>query len=128
MAARGHAALIDRRREELAEYYMSVQRADSGLVKLIEILKETGHWEDTLILYISDNGIAFPGAKTTLYEPGMRLPCVVRNPYAEKTGNVTDAMITWADITPTILNFASLPHESNYKDEVNIPEKIKFGK
>ncbi|MHC4395751.1 MAG: sulfatase family protein [Planctomycetota bacterium] len=96
-------------REELAQYYGSVQRADSGLVRLIEILKESGRWEDTMIIYISDNGIAFAGAKTTLYEPGMRLPCVVRNPYAKKKGIVTNAMVTWADITPTILDFAGAP-------------------
>ncbi len=94
-------------REELAQYYGSVERADRGLVRLTEILKETGRWNDTLILYVSDNGIAFPGAKTTCYEPGTRLPCVVRNPYAEKHGVVSDAMITWADLTPTILDFAA---------------------
>jgi len=102
-------------REELAKYYGSVQRADKGLVRLIEILKETRHWDNTLIIYISDNGIAFPGAKTTLYEPGMRLPCVVRNPYAKKKGIVTNAMVTWADITPTILDFAGvLPEKANF--------------
>jgi len=96
-------------REELAKYYGSVQRADAGLVKLIEVLKETGRWDDTLLIYISDNGIAFAGAKTTLYEPGMRLPCVVRNPYAKRKGVVSDAMVTWADLTPTILDFAGVP-------------------
>ena len=93
-------------REELAQYYMSVQRADSGLLRLVQLLKETGQWENTLVIFISDNGIAFPGAKTTVYEPGIRLPCVVRNPYQEKRGVVCDAMITWADLTPTILDFA----------------------
>ncbi len=93
-------------RKELAQYYGSVQRADKGLVRLIEILKQSGRWDDTLVIYISDNGIGFPGAKTTLYEPGMKLPCVVRNPFAKKLGTVTDAMVTWADITPTILDFA----------------------
>ena len=94
-------------REELAKYYGSVQRADRGLLRLIEILKETGHWDDTLVIYLSDNGIAFPGAKTTLYDPGMRLPCVVRNPYAKRHGVVTDAMVNWSDLTPTILDFAA---------------------
>jgi len=102
-------------RGELAKYYGSVQRADGGLVRLIEILKETGHWDDTMIIYISDNGIAFPGAKTTLYEPGMRLPCVVRNPYAKKKGVVTNAMVTWADITPTILDFTgAMPEKPDF--------------
>ncbi|MCP4641700.1 MAG: sulfatase [bacterium] len=93
-------------REELAQYYGSVQLADKGLLDLIGILKETGHWDDTLIIYVSDNGIAFPGAKTNLYDPGMRLPCVVRDPYQDKSGTVCNAMVSWADITPTILDFA----------------------
>jgi len=92
-------------RKELAQYYGSVQRADAGLVQLLKELDDRGHADDTLVIYVSDNGIAFPGAKTTLYEPGMRLPLVVRNPYAERGGLVTDAMVTWADITPTILDF-----------------------
>ncbi len=93
-------------REELAKYYGSTERADSGLVELMKILKEAGHWDNTLIIYISDNGIAFPGAKTTVYEPGVRLPCVVRDPTAKRKNVVTDAMITWADITPTVLDWA----------------------
>ncbi len=92
-------------REELAQYYGSLERADSGLVRIMEVLKDSGRWEDTLLIYISDNGIAFPGAKTTTYEPGLRLPCVVRNPYIEEKGVVCDAMVTWADLTPTILEF-----------------------
>jgi N-sulfoglucosamine sulfohydrolase len=98
-------------REELAEYYGSVQRADKGLLRLIDILKKTGRWDNTIVIYISDNGIAFPGAKTTLYEPGTRLPCVVRNPYQTKRGVVCNAMITWADLTPTILDFAGVSPE-----------------
>ncbi|MBE0537799.1 MAG: sulfatase, partial [Phycisphaerae bacterium] len=98
-------------RGELAKYYGSVQRADAGLKRLIEILRETGRWEDTVVIYISDNGIAFPGAKTTLYEPGMRLPCVVRNPFAAKAGVVTDAMVNYADMTPTILDLCGATPE-----------------
>ncbi len=97
-----------RLRQELAWYYGSIQRADSGLLGLIKVLKETGHWDDTLIIYVSDNGIGFPGAKTNLYDPGIRLPCVARNPYADKKGTVTDAMVSWTDITPTILDYAGL--------------------
>lgn len=95
-------------RAELAEYYQSVSRADSGLGRLVEILKQAGNYDDTLIIYISDNGIPFPGAKTTLYEPGIRLPCVVRNPVNEKRGVVSEAFVSWVDIAPTILDFAGV--------------------
>jgi N-sulfoglucosamine sulfohydrolase len=98
-------------REELAAYYGSVQRMDRGVGRLIEVLKELGRWEDTLVIYISDNGIAFPGSKTTLYEPGMRLPCLIRYPDAPQQGGVCDAMVTWADLTPTILDCVGAPAE-----------------
>jgi len=102
-------------RAELAQYYQAVSRIDQGLGRLVEILKQTGQYENTLILYLSDNGIAFPGAKTTLYEPGMRLPCVARSPQQTKRGVVCHAMIAWADIVPTILDFAgALPDKPTF--------------
>ncbi len=92
-------------RAELAEYYQSVSRMDQGLGRLVQILKDAGVYEETLLIYISDNGIAFPGAKTTVYEPGIRLPCIVRKPHGKRPGQLCHAMITWADLAPTILDF-----------------------
>jgi N-sulfoglucosamine sulfohydrolase len=95
-------------RAEVAQYYESVSRADAGLGRLVEILKQAGKYDDTLVIYISDNGSPFPGAKTTVYEPGLRLPCVVRNPAAENRGVVSQAIVSWVDIAPTILDFAGV--------------------
>ena len=92
-------------RAELAEYYQAVSRLDEGLGHLLRVIDETGHRDDTLVIYLSDNGIPFPGAKTTLYEPGMRLPLVIRSPEQKRRGVVSRAMVTWADITPTILDY-----------------------
>ena len=98
-------------RSELAQYYMSVQRADRGLLRLLELLQDTGKWDSTIVVFLSDNGIAFPGAKTTLYEPGMRLPFVMRMP-GKAQRQVCRAMITWADIAPTLLDLADAWPES----------------
>ena len=93
-------------REELAEYYTSVSRIDQGLGRLIEILKTANVYEQTLIIYTSDHGIAFPGGKTTLYEGGMRIPFIVHSPDIKNRGRDCNAMINLADVTPTILDFA----------------------
>ncbi len=95
-------------RAEIAEYYQSVSRLDEGIGHLISILKAANKYDNTLIIYISDNGIAFAGAKTTLYEPGMKLPCIVREPGQSKTGRTQDAMISWVDLAPTILDYAGV--------------------
>jgi N-sulfoglucosamine sulfohydrolase len=93
-------------RAELAQYYQSVSRVDHGVGRMLTVLKEAGKYDNTVVIYISDNGVAFPGAKTTLYEPGMRLPCIVRNPGSKKKGITCDALINYADLAPTILDFA----------------------
>ncbi|MHC4560804.1 MAG: sulfatase family protein, partial [Planctomycetota bacterium] len=92
-------------RAELAQYYQSVSRVDQGVGRLLGVLKQADKYDNTLIIYISDNGVAFPGAKTTLYEPGMNLPCIVRSPRSKKKGITCDALINFADIAPTILDF-----------------------
>jgi N-sulfoglucosamine sulfohydrolase len=96
-------------RAELAEYYQAVSRLDQGVGRLIALLKAAGQYENTLILYLSDNGAAFPGAKTTLYDPGMRLPLIVRAPGRQHPGAVQAAMVSWADLTPTLLDLAGVP-------------------
>ncbi len=93
-------------RAELAQYCQAVSRIDQGIGRLVEHLKTAGKYDNTIVIYISDNGIAFPGAKTTVYEPGLNLPCIVRTPWQENGGIACDAMINWADLTPTILDLA----------------------
>ncbi|MEZ6094224.1 MAG: sulfatase [Pirellulaceae bacterium] len=93
-------------RAELAQYYQSVARIDQGLKHLVEILKEAGVYDKTLIVFTSDHGIAFAGAKTTVYEPGLQVPLIVRNPYASTRGKTCDSIVSHIDITPTLLDFA----------------------
>ena len=92
-------------RADLAQYYESISRLDSGVGMLVDMLTRTGHTDDTLVIFLSDNGRPFPGAKTNLYDPGLHLPLIVHAP-GSKGGRVNDAMISWIDILPTLLEWA----------------------
>ncbi|MCB1229258.1 MAG: sulfatase [Verrucomicrobiae bacterium] len=101
-------------REELAQYYQSISRVDQGLARLVKILKEADLYDKTMIVFTSDHGMAFSGGKTTVYEGGLRVPFVVRNPYEENRGVKHEAMISHIDITPSLLDYAGgLDHEKN---------------
>ncbi|SIS80304.1 N-sulfoglucosamine sulfohydrolase [Zobellia uliginosa] len=101
-------------REEIAQYYQSISRIDQGFGKLMNMLKASGKDKNTVVIYISDNGMAFPGAKTTVYEPGIKLPCIIKDPLANlKGGSVNNALISWTDLTPTILDMAGVDYDSN---------------
>jgi N-sulfoglucosamine sulfohydrolase len=95
-------------RDELALYEASVRKVDKAFGMLVDTLRRTGTYEDTLIVYLSDNGAPFPGSKTNVYEPGIRLPLIVKKPGQARRGSVNTAMISWVDITPTILDFAGV--------------------
>src|SRR5262245_47156164 len=92
-------------RAELAEYYESIARVDQGVGRLIAALKATNHLDYTLILFLSDNGPPFPGAKTYLYDAGTRLPLIIRSPDQKERGVVSQALVNWTDPVPTILEF-----------------------
>ncbi len=93
-------------REELAQYYQSCSRVDAGVARLVAILRELDLYDKTLFVFTSDHGMAFSGGKTTVYEGGLRVPMVVRDPYQTRRGVQSDAMISHIDITPTLLDFA----------------------
>lgn len=93
-------------RKDLAAYYESVSRLDSGVGSIIERLRRLGRINDTLIIFMSDNGRPFPGAKTTLYDEGIHLPLIVVSPTQHRRGVRNDALVSWVDVTPTILDWA----------------------
>ena len=112
-------------REELAHYYQSVSRIDQGLERLIQILKESNIYDKTMIVFTSDHGMAFAGGKTTVYEGGLKVPFIVRNPYEKKRGIKHSALISHIDITPSLLDFAgALDQKKNQPKNWEDPKKV----
>ena len=102
-------------RAELAQYYQSVARVDQGLGRLLAVLEEAGVLEQTAVLVTSDHGIAFPGAKTGVYDAGLHVPLVVRLPGANEPGRASDALVSLADLTPTVLELAgATPEDADF--------------
>ncbi len=101
-------------RKDLAEYYQSATRLDRGVGLMLKMLEETGQLENTLIIFISDNGIPFPGAKTNLYEAGVHLPLIVAGPGLPQ-GRTNQAMISFVDIAPTVLDWCKAQGPASYK-------------
>jgi N-sulfoglucosamine sulfohydrolase len=99
-------------RKDLAAYYESLSRLDAGVGMILDDLAATGRADDTLVIFLSDNGCPFPGAKTNLYDPGLHLPLIVRAPGAAAA--VNDAMVSWTDVAPTVLDWTGVAPPSAY--------------
>lgn len=94
-------------RESFAEYYELVERLDDGFGQALAMLERAGQTDSTLVLFFSDQGGAFPHGYTQ-YEPAVHVPMIIHNPEAKRRGVVCDAMVTLADITPTILDWTGI--------------------
>jgi len=109
-------------RKELAQYLTSVRRCDDTVGEVLRALRESGLEEDTLVMFLSDNGMAFPYAKTNCYPASTRTPWIVRWPGRVKPGIVDEThLISGIDFAPTILEAAGLPEMSDIEGRSFLP-------
>lgn len=95
-------------RKDLAGHYGEIQRLDFHVGQLLEILKKRGMLDNTLILFMGDNGAALLRGKGTLYNCGLHVPLLARYPKLIKPGLVSDILISGEDIGPSILDAANV--------------------
>jgi N-sulfoglucosamine sulfohydrolase len=100
-------------RRELSYYYNSAKRLDDTFGKVMQALEESGYKDNTLVIFMSDNGIALPFAKCDNYHASSRTPWIVRWPGIVKEGAVNDKnLISGIDYYPTILEACGIKTDS----------------
>lgn len=92
-------------RLELTEYYRSVHRLDRGVGLALDALDDAGCTDDTLVIFLSDNGAPFVNSKTTLYDAGVHLPLITRRP-GGRQGVANPNLVSFTDLLPTMLDWA----------------------
>jgi arylsulfatase A-like enzyme len=106
-----------------AVYASMIEGMDKSLGDLMEKLKETGQWDNTIIIFMSDNGQPsqatlnkpLRGHKLLPYEGGIRVPLIVYWPGKVKKGSENSQYVMVDDLFPTILEMAGV----NYRGKVN---------
>jgi len=113
--------LVRRTRQSHPTYAAMVENLDTNLGRLFDAMRRNGQWEDTLILFTSDNGglSSAEGSPTCnaplcegkgwMYDGGVREPWIAHWPGNVEPGTTTDSVITSPDLFPTLLDAAGLP-------------------
>lgn len=99
-------------RKELSQYYSSCHRCDESLGAVLDALDESGMADDTLVIFMSDNGMAFPFSKANCYLNSTKTPLIARWPGHIPAGawNHED-YIAGVDYTATVLEALGLEDE-----------------
>jgi N-sulfoglucosamine sulfohydrolase len=96
-------------RQEIAEYSSSVRRCDDVVGKIVKELQDAGVFQNTLVMFLSDNGMAFPFAKSNCYLHSTKTPLIVSWPNQIRAGEVdTEHFVSGIDLMPTILDAIGL--------------------
>jgi len=92
-----------RTRVQRSRYLQEVKDLDAYLSELRKLTQK--HLSrDTVFVFSSDHGAQFPFGKWTLYDEGIRVPLIVTRPGKIEAGSRTDAMVSWVDILPTLID------------------------
>jgi N-sulfoglucosamine sulfohydrolase len=97
-----------RTREDMAAFKASARSLDQGIGAVLNALHHHGLAESTLIICTTDHGLAFPGAKATLFDRGTGVMLLMRGPGGFAGGRVFDAIVSHLDIYPTICALAGI--------------------
>lgn len=103
-----YADTSDKVKSNLLDYFLELEWFDSQLGQIIEILRENGELDNTLILVTADNGSPVPGAKSNLYDLGTHVPLVAVWPSKIKAGRTVDDLVSQIDFAPTFLEVAGI--------------------
>jgi N-sulfoglucosamine sulfohydrolase len=95
-------------REDFARYYDEIARFDGDFGKVLKELEDRKLSDNTLVLFMGDNGSSQFRGKGTLYEFGVRVPLIVRWPGKVKTGRTSEDLVSGEDVAPTLLEASGL--------------------
>ena len=99
-------------REDLSDIEASISSADKAFGRIVEAVRSSGIADNTVIVFTTDHGIAFPRAKMTLYDKGIEVALIIAGPDIPR-GEVRSEMISNVDVMPTLLDLAAAPCPSN---------------
>ena len=97
-------------RRDMAHFLASARSLDDGVDQVLRALDRTGLAERTLVIFTTDHGLPFPGAKATLFDRGLGVSLIVRGPGGFRGGRVEEQLVSHLDIYPTLCDLAGIEH------------------
>lgn len=95
-------------RADFARYYDEIARFDADFGEILKVLDDRGLSQNTLVVFMGDNGASQFRGKGTLYEFGIHVPLLMRWPGVVAEGSSSAALISGEDLAPTFLEATGL--------------------
>ncbi len=109
-------------RGDICDYYLEIQHFDTEVGKILDALKASGQWDNTIIIICGDNGWQMPRGLANLYDFGTRIPMIFYWKDHFPGGRTVNNFVNLNDLAPTLLevNKLTIPSGMTAKSLVNI--------
>lgn len=98
---------IPEMRKQFADYCAEVNRLDDTVGKVLAVMERRELLDNTIVVFLGDNGAALPHGKGSLYDPGSNVPCIIHGPGIIKSTESRN-LLSGEDVAPTLLEAAGL--------------------
>ncbi|MFX1516410.1 MAG: sulfatase [Promethearchaeota archaeon] len=96
-------------RSDISDLFSSIRTVDRGIGRILDALRKTSFFEDTVVIFTVDHGPALPRAKCTLYDAGIKTALIINWPSKIKAGKIRPELLSNIDLFPTILGLSGIP-------------------
>ncbi|MGZ0171431.1 MAG: sulfatase family protein [Planctomycetales bacterium] len=93
-------------RDALSRYYAEITYMDGQVGTMLQHLKELNLEQNTVVVWLSEQGSQLPFGKWTCYDTGIHAAAVLRWPGTVKPGSGSNALISYVDVVPTFVELA----------------------
>ena len=93
-------------REDYTKYLAEVRKLDNQVGDVMQMLKDEGQYDNTIVIFLGEQGPKFPGGKWTLWDQGQKSSMIVKWNKKVEANSSTDAIVQYEDMLPTLIDIA----------------------
>lgn len=96
-------------REDVSQFLGAIKQMDDAVGRILDAIDSSPQAANTVVIFTTDHGVAFPRAKSTLYDSGVKVAFMVRPPAAWNIPPTrTNSLVSHLDVVPTLLELAGI--------------------
>lgn len=95
-------------RHDHAQYMTTAHYADENIKMIVDALKRNNLYENSIIIFTTDHGLALPFNKCNLTDTGIGVSLIMKVPNADSNGKVVDSLVSQIDVFPTLCELLNL--------------------
>ncbi|NGM90679.1 sulfatase, partial [Parapusillimonas sp. SGNA-6] len=93
-------------RRNFANFLAEIRRLDNQVGDVMKMLEKNGQLDNTIVMFLGEQGPQFPRGKWTLWDYGQRSSMIVRWPGVVGKGSTSEALAQYEDVVPTLIEIA----------------------